>query len=476
MLEGYLFSGLYAIICLALAFLLYKLGVSKKITRKIVHILVGFEWAILYYFMGASWQFLSVCLAFSLILLIAHRKNLMPMISSDGDNSPGTVYYGLAMSVMATVTLFLPNMILPFGIGVCCTSLGDGLAGLLGQCVDAKWNIKVYKKKTIVGIIANFTVCFASAMLFKHIFEMPLSVWHCLAIAVLATQLELFTGRGLDNITITIGTSFLTYLFIAVESIGNYLLPILLSPLIIVFAIEKKALTKDGVAAAILIDIIISITLGNVGFLILLAFFIGGIFTDKIKKSCKKTGQNENKKNECRNSVQVLANSLAAVVCSVLYFITDKRVFLVAFVAAFAEALADTSASGIGALSNKAFDPFRMKRCPPGLSGGMSWIGTLSSLVGSALISLIAVAFGTITFNEAIIVTLAGFLGGVFDSFLGSLLQVKYRCPTCNAIVEKKEHCGKPTLKHSGLVFVTNNSVNLLGTVFAVLVSIALLI
>ena len=287
MLEGYLFSGLYAIICLALAFLLYKLGVSKKITRKIVHILVGFEWAILYYFMGASWQFLSVCLAFSLILLIAHRKNLMPMISSDGDNSPGTVYYGLAMSVMATVTLFLPNMILPFGIGVCCTSLGDGLAGLLGQCVDAKWNIKVYKKKTIVGIIANFTVCFASAMLFKHIFEMPLSVWHCLAIAVLATQLELFTGRGLDNITITIGTSFLTYLFIAVESIGNYLLPILLSPLIIVFAIEKKALTKDGVAAAILIDIIISITLGNVGFLILLAFFIGGIFTDKIKKSCK---------------------------------------------------------------------------------------------------------------------------------------------------------------------------------------------
>ena len=471
-----MFSGLYAIICLALAFLLYKLGVSKKITRKIVHILVGFEWAILYYFMGASWQFLSVCLAFSLILLIAHRKNLMPMISSDGDNSPGTVYYGLAMSVMATVTLFLPNMILPFGIGVCCTSLGDGLAGLLGQCVDAKWNIKVYKKKTIVGIIANFTVCFASAMLFKHIFEMPLSVWHCLAIAVLATQLELFTGRGLDNITITIGTSFLTYLFIAVESIGNYLLPILLSPLIIVFAIEKKALTKDGVAAAILIDIIISITLGNVGFLILLAFFIGGIFTDKIKKSCKKTGQNENKKNECRNSVQVLANSLAAVVCSVLYFITDKRVFLVAFVAAFAEALADTSASGIGALSNKAFDPFRMKRCPPGLSGGMSWIGTLSSLVGSALISLIAVAFGTITFNEAIIVTLAGFLGGVFDSFLGSLLQVKYRCPTCNAIVEKKEHCGKPTLKHSGLVFVTNNSVNLLGTVFAVLVSIALLI
>ena len=40
--KGYLFSVLYALICLLFAFMLYKVGVEKKITRKIVHILVGF--------------------------------------------------------------------------------------------------------------------------------------------------------------------------------------------------------------------------------------------------------------------------------------------------------------------------------------------------------------------------------------------------------------------------------------------------
>ena len=131
--KGYLFSVLYAFLCLGLALLVYKLGAPKKITRKIVHILVGFEWVILYTFFGPGLHFLSVCLLFLVILAIAYRGNLMPMISSDGDNAPGTVYYALAMSIMGTITVFLPEMIIHFGIGVFCTSFGDGLAGLVGQ-------------------------------------------------------------------------------------------------------------------------------------------------------------------------------------------------------------------------------------------------------------------------------------------------------------------------------------------------------
>ena len=41
-LKGYLLSIVYALLCLAVAFAIYKLGAPKKITRKIVHILVGF--------------------------------------------------------------------------------------------------------------------------------------------------------------------------------------------------------------------------------------------------------------------------------------------------------------------------------------------------------------------------------------------------------------------------------------------------
>ena len=466
-LKGYFFSVLYASLCLAISFLLYKLGVPKKITRKLVHILVGFEWVILYHFMGAGWHFLSVCLAFLLLLAVAHRKNLMPMISSDGDNSPGTVYYALAMSIMALLTAIVPEMLLPFGIGVFCTSLGDGFAGLVGQLISSPRNAKIYGNKTICGTLFNFVVCNITVGVFNAELGLGMQSWHIVAIAIFATELELFTGKGLDNISITLGTSLLSYLFLTVRGSENYILPVLLTPLIIVFANKKKALTTDGIIAALFVDVVITVTLGNLGFLLLLAFFLGGIITDKIKKSHKKTVQNEKSNAECRDSLQVLANSAVAAICSVLYFATGKKAFLVAFVASLAEALADTAASGIGVLSGRSFDPFRMRPCAVGESGGMSLLGTFSSFVGGLIISLIALSFGVLSLTETLIVALAAFLGAVFDSFLGSLLQAKYKCLACGAIVERKEHCETETVKHRGLAFVTNDTVNFFGTVFA---------
>ena len=49
--QGYLFSILYAVVVLFIGFVLYKLRCPKTVTRKIVHILVGFEWIILYHFL-----------------------------------------------------------------------------------------------------------------------------------------------------------------------------------------------------------------------------------------------------------------------------------------------------------------------------------------------------------------------------------------------------------------------------------------
>ena len=143
LLKGYAFSLLYAFLCLALGLIFYKLKTPKKITRKIVHVLVGFEWFILYHYFGAGLNFLAVCLIFLVILIVAYKRRLLPMISSDEDNSPGTVYYALAMSIMALLCVFVPKMLMPFGVGVLCTSLGDGFAGLSGQLVSSSWNVKI---------------------------------------------------------------------------------------------------------------------------------------------------------------------------------------------------------------------------------------------------------------------------------------------------------------------------------------------
>ncbi len=477
-LQGYIYGIGYALICLLVSFVLYKLGMPKKYTRKVVHVLVGFEWVILYNYMGAGVHFLAVCVLFLLLLAIAYKGRLMPMISSDADNAPGTVYYALAMTGVAAFGCFVPEVMLPFGIGVMCTSVGDGLAGVVGQLVT-KHNPKIYGDKTLLGSIANFTFSALSASIISELFSMELGVWECICIGLLSASLELLTPIGLDNITITWGATALAYSFMYFSLIWAYVAPILATPLIILFAIKKKALTTDGIIAAVVLDIAVSLAFGNRGFAVLCAFFVGAIIVDKIKNKNKKRGREEESlKGDCRDHMQVLANGAAALVASVAFLITKNKIFIIPFVASLAEAFSDTVASGIGSFSRKTYDPFRRCACENGISGGMSLVGTLASLVASVLISYLAYAIGFAGFGikEFFIVSFSAFCGAAFDSFLGSVFQVKYKCSSCGVITERAEHCGAPTVQHSGLAFIDNDVVNMLSCAFSAILATTLVI
>ncbi len=473
---GYFTSIIYALLCIGAGLVLYKMGVPKKFTRKLVHILVGFEWVILNYFVGPSVHFLIVCLVFLLVLAIDYKLKLVPAMSSDGENAPGTVYYALAMSVMSAVTLFLPEMLIPFGVGAFATSFGDGLAGVVGQAIT-RHNPKIFGEKSLFGTLTNFLVCFSTVLLFSHIFELKLPVWQSLVIALFAVILEATVGFGLDNIAITLGVSALTYAFIYYPVVTEYTVPILVTPLIIAVAYKKRSLTLGGVLLAVIVDLCISVPLGNFGFVTLMTFFVGSVAVDKFKKHYKrKKGKKEvdrEKRGDCRDAVQVLANGAVAAVCAVLYFFLGHRFLILAFVASLAEAFADTAASGVGIISHSVYDIFRRERCETDISGGMSLVGTLASLIAAALTALVALAFGAIGIIEGLAVTAAAFLGAVFDSFLGSLLQVKYKCPVCSEIVEKEEHCGAKTAHYRGVKIINNDVVNFLATATAAVLAAA---
>ena len=413
-----------------------------------------------------------VCLVFLALLSAIYFKNILPMISSDGDNAPGTVYYCVAMSIMALISIFVPDMMIPFGVGVFCTSFGDGFAGLVGQSIK-KYNPRVFRGKTLFGVIANFLFSFGTAIAFKYLFAIELEIWHCVMIALLSVMLELIGIFGLDNIFITLGTAFLTYGFLFFENINQYLAPIMLTPVVIMLVVQKKALTKKGLLFALILDLIVSLTLANFGFVLLLSFLFGSIVIDKIKKIAKKA-DGITKKGDCRDEIQVLANGLIPMMLAVIFSCTFHPVFIVAYVAVLAEAFADTAASGFGVFSKNTFDPFRMKRCECGLSGGMSLIGTVASLVAALLFSLLVLPFGINSFSVIITVTVSAFLGVVFDSMLGSLVQVKYKCSECNSLTEREWHCEKPTKKFSGYKFFDNDVVNVTSAAFCAVISIAI--
>ncbi len=471
-LYGYIASISYGLICLLLGMMAYKLGMPKKFSRKIVHILVGFEWLILYLFMGTSYHFLIVCLLFTLLLIVTHFKKLLPMMSSDGDNSPGTVYYGVAMSAFAILILFIPRLVLPFGIGVFCTSFGDGFAGLIGQLVK-KHNPKIYFQKSLFGALANFAFSFAVAFVFSAVFDMGLSIWHCLAIAFLSVAVELISTRGLDNIFITFLTALLAYAFINLPTINHYIVPILATPVIIALVNAKKVLTSLGLVLAIALDVVVSLTLGNFGLVLLMIFLFGSVVIDKIKEKGK-PDSDVTKKGDCRDHIQVIANGLIPMFCAIIFSITANKAYLVAYVAVLAEAFGDTAASGLGVFSKKTFDLFKMRKCQRGISGGVSLIGTLSALVGAAVFSFVAVLFGTLNLPMFLIAVGTAFLGVIFDSLLGSLVQVKYRCKICGKITEREIHCQKRTEKCAGFEFFDNDVVNLSSGLFTAIITVVL--
>ena len=281
--QGYIISILYVLLCVAGAIALHKLGIPKKYTRKFVHIFVGFEWVILNHFMGGGIHFLAVCILFTVLLAIDYKVKLLPAMSSDGDNAPGTVYYAVAMTVLAVAAMLDPQMMIPFGVAVFCTSFGDGFAGVFGQLVK-KHNPKIYGSKSLVGTIVNVAVCFAVPLVIGFLYSYPIAVWQAAVIAIFAAEIELFVGKGLDNLILTLSIAALTFGIVNFPWLSDYLLPILLTPAIIALSYTKRALTLGGIIAAVFMDIAISLSLKNFGFAVLALFFVGSVIVDKIKK------------------------------------------------------------------------------------------------------------------------------------------------------------------------------------------------
>lgn len=464
--SGYLLSLFYGIFCIGISVIAHKLGVKSAYTRKITHILIGFEWVILQKFFGSSIHFIIVCLIFTAVVSVMHITGIVPSLKSKEENSRGTIYYCVAMTVMSIIVYIFPQMMIPFGVGVFCTSMGDGFAGVLG--IVKKHNKVIYGNKTLFGFFACLGFSFLSITLLYLAYDVEMNLIYVALIAVFASVLELFAKKGIDNVTVTLGTALLSYFLINFPTfILYYILPLIFTIPIVSFVYSKKALTTHGIIAALMLDIISSISFGNIGFVILVVFFGGSLIADRFKKDT-------NNHREERTVIQVLANGSLGIVFSIANMIYPSKIWLVAFTAVFAEALADTAASGVGSRSTVVYDLFRGRRVEPGTSGGMSILGTASALISSIVVSLVAMMSKHIGIIEGIIITASGFVGSVLDSLYGSYLQGKYKCLVCKKHIESKIHCDEKADKLSGFDWINNSTVNFFSTMSAAMISIIL--
>ena len=239
-----------------------------------------------------------------------------------------------------------------------------------------------------------------------------------------------------------------------------------------VFSYKKRFLTISGVITSIVLGFIVFYIGGVSGVAVFLFFFVSASMLSRLSDGkntvAEKTGR--------RDMMQVIANGVPAALMLVLYGITHNPVFIGAFAAAIAEAEADTAASSIGMLSSRppvsiiTFTPV-----PPGLSGGVSAIGTLSALAFSALIAILDMGTFGCSFQELLAIAASGFIGALFDSFLGATVQVHYRKDD-GSLTEKSMENGRKLERARGIPFIDNDMVNLLSGLFSTAVFLSAMV
>jgi len=117
-----------------------------------------------------------------------------------------------------------------------------------------------------------------------------------------------------------------------------------------------------------------------------------------------------------RGVANVIANCAVPVVLLVL------GAWPIAFVAAFAAALADTLGTEVGGLYGRhAFSPLDGNALPVGTRGAISWPGTLAGLLGAAALGVVAVLAGLVPWSLLGVVVAAGLAGSLMESALNDL-------------------------------------------------------
>jgi len=247
------------------------------------------------------------------------------------------------------------------------------------------------------------------------------------------------------------------------------------------------ALNLGGALMAVFIGVMIYGFGGLEWAVLMLSFFVSSSALSQVSTHRNNNRIDSYSKGVKRDWGQVIANGGLAAFLTVLYFFTLSQTegvttsaqigypIWVAYAGTLAAVTADTWATELGA--NSRTRPKLItngKRVEPGTSGAISSLGTIASISGGFFIGVLAGLLKSGQLNniwDVLLsigcVTLGGFIGSLFDSFLGATLQAIYYCPDCEKETEHHpvHNCGKQTEKVRGLYWMNNDLVNFCASI-----------
>jgi uncharacterized membrane protein/dolichol kinase len=437
--------------------------------------------------LGLFWVVLPVWLI--LIALIASNRL---MKDERGRPAWGIVWFPLAYLIL--LWLDRENEGLSAANAMYILAICDPLATIIGRFARQHRYSLTGEPKSVAGNLAFFG---SALILLPAIFGIPNDLFasnqqillYFAAFALLLTLAEALGSYGTDNLLVPLAV---TFLYDNLPVLGPMLIQLFLllalGAAFTWYVVKTHKMTLGAAIGAVTLAVIVLLKSGGwLALLPLLYFFFSSILLERLLPS---QSPSDAKDRKARDLMQVIANGG---VFGLVYLLlpdiapmiigevqTDKVAmdlyesqqpavvlsrFLVGMgLVSLAVSTADTWASTIGRFARStAFDPFRWQKVPAGLSGGMTWIGTLAGLAGS--INIAAFLFlllpdWKLLIPHLIMIAVAGFGGMLLDSLLGSWFQRQYYA---NDRWYDHPPAGSTVTQTRGISWMSNDLVNLLA-------------
>lgn len=453
----------------ALIFLLGPLvvkAVNGETSRKITHTMLFMVWVLIDLFFRDTVHQILIPIIFLILNALSYKFKIYKSVEREDNNHLGTVYFAAAITVVMTLAYFFPALYYPSGVASFCLTFGDGFAALVGYNFKSR---KLREGKSLLGFLACFAACAVSLAAFRAVYWEVLTLPAIVLLSAVAAITEL-TGGGLDNFAVTFSTFALSYLMTDRPSAALYW-GLGLAVVIFLVVFLSKSISYYGSLLAMVMVFCFTYFGGPVGISFLLLNYFS-IFTIGLLRRKMAAGSKEK---HGRGFLQILINGGLGTVLVVLAGIRGSDALLAAAMISIGGNFIDSVSSDVGTLSpRQPYDPLRREKVERGLSGGVTWLGTLSAMAFSVAIGVfIALTMGGGAALGAVCAALV-MLQSVVDTILGSALQVKYCCQVCGAVTESKTHCHRPTANFRGLRWLDNNAVNAISSLLITALAAAL--
>jgi uncharacterized protein (TIGR00297 family) len=411
-------------------------------------------------FSSLSWEQAAGCA----LLLILFNTLILPWLEIDASKHPAS---GLVVDKAGGLILY-PTVVLALillyrhSLNVAAAAwammaLGDGMATVAGEAVcrpltagahAAMWRpglstaLPWNRRKTWAGFLSFVVAGTMGAYVLSRWIDSAIpsgkTLLVCTAAALLCGMIESLPLALDDNITVPLmAGAFVFCAFLVERSALDSNLPFLRRRIGLAIAVNLalallayalKAASRSGAICGFWLGTAIYLGYGYKSFVLLFAFVLLGSVATRLGLAKKAALGVAEHRSGARSWREGLANLLAPACFAILVITTHHEpAFLIALVAALAEAAGDTISSEIGQwVSDRAYLITTFKPVRAGENGGVSLSGTVAGFAASAAMVGLGLGLGLCgryRFAGPGIALSAAVAGNLLDSLLGATLE-----------------------------------------------------